>query len=203
MRKQQNRKPSLLYMALVVLAGFVSVICVLLAVYRPDSPVPTIVPASSSGPAFVVQIVRPRAGLPLGGLLPPGLFGVDAHLGFDSNSAGAAVGSVGVRQIELSSDEWELLLVVDGEGRVSSKTEVVFNLVFEERPRRVRCRPGNPVTGTLTTVALKEAGELSGSFDIELAVCEDAETGAPLGWPAQPLVLHGSFDRLRLDTDEY
>ena len=28
----------------------------------------------------------------------------------------------------------------------------------------------------------------------------DADTGKPLGWPPEPLVLHGSFDRLPLDT---
>jgi hypothetical protein len=37
---------------------------------------------------------------------------------------------------------------------------------------------------------------MSGSFDIELSHCEDAETGTPLGWPPQPFILHGSFDRL-------
>jgi hypothetical protein len=47
---------------------------------------------------------------------------------------------------------------------------------------------------------LPESGELSGSFDIELARSEDADTGTPLGWPPQPLVLHGSFDRLQLDA---
>ncbi len=91
--------------------------------------------------------------------------------------------------------------MLDGDGRVTSETQVVFDLVFEDRLRRVRCRTGNPAVGTLNIVTLGESGELSGSFDIELAHCEDAETGTPLGWPPKPLILHGSFDRLPLDTD--
>ncbi len=73
MTKNHNddRKPSLLYFPLVLLAGFAVVVCLLVVFYRPDRPVATIVPASSSGPAFVVQVVRPRLGLPLGGLVPP------------------------------------------------------------------------------------------------------------------------------------
>ena len=34
----------------------------------------------------------------------------------------------------------------------------------------------------------------------ELARCEDANTAKPLGWPPEPLLLHGSFDRLPLDA---
>jgi hypothetical protein len=198
---KHNRQPSLFNLPLVLLAGFALVVCFLFVFYRPDRPVATIVPASSSGPAFVVQVVRPRLGLPLGGILPPQLFGLDAHLGFDSTSDGATIRSVGPGRVELGSDDWDLLLVFDGGGRVTSETEVVFDLVFEERLRRVRCRPGDPVVGTLNTVTRGESGEMSGSFDIELAHCEDAETGTPLGWPPQPLILHGSFDRLPLDTD--
>jgi len=185
----------LLYLPLVLLA------VIALFVYRPDRPVATIVPASSSGPAFVVQVVRPRLGLPLGGILPPQLFGLDAHLGFDSKSDGANIHNVGPGRIEFGADDWVLLLVFDGDRRVTSETQVVFDLVFEDRLRRVRCRPGDPAVGTLNTIMLRESGELSGSFDIELVHCEDAETGTPLGWPPTSLILHGSFDRLPLDTD--
>jgi len=203
MRKihKDNRKSSLFYIPLVLLAGFALVVCFLFVFYRPDLPVAKIAPASSSGPAFVVQVVRPRLGLPLGGILPPQLFGLDAHLGFDSTSDGATIRSVGPGRIELGADDWDLLIALDGDGRVTSQTQVVFDLVFEDRLRRVRCRPGDPVVGTLNSVTLGESGELSGNFDIELARCEDAETGKPLGWPPKPLVLHGSFDRLPFDRD--
>lgn len=190
-------KPSWILLSLLLLAGFAGLTVV---AYRPDRPVATIVPGSSAGPAFVVQVIRPRLGLPLGGILPPQLFGLEAHLGFDSKSAGASIRSVGPGRIELGADDWELALVLDGDGRVTPATQVVFELVFEERQRRVRCRPGDPAVGTLSTTALAESGELSGRFDIELARCENAETGTSLGWPPGPLVLHGSFDRVPPDT---
>ncbi len=195
-----NDKPSRILLPLALLAGFAALVCLPLVVYRPDRPVPTIVPGSSSGPAFVVQIIRPRFGLPLGGILPPQLFGHEAHLGFESTSPGASIGSVGPERLELRADDWELVLVVDAEGRVTPETQVVFELLFEEQPRKVRGRPGDPAVGALSTTVLAGSGELAGSFDVELARCEDADTGEPLGWPPRPLVLHGSFDRLPLDA---
>lgn len=198
MRHKPKTSWILLTLGLLAVAG---VVCSLLVVYRPDRPVATIVPGSSSGPAFVVQIIRPRLGLPLGGILPPQLFGLEAHLGFESTSAGASIGSVGPGRIELGADEWDLVLVLDADGGVTPETEVVFEFVFEERLQRVRCRPGDPAIGTLSTTAVADSRELSGSFDIELARCEDADTGKPLGWPPEPLILHGSFDRLPQDPE--
>ena len=61
-----------------------------------------------------------------------------------------------------------------------------------------RGRPAAPARVVCWGHSTDETGELSGSFDIELTRCEDAETGEPLGWPPEPLVLHGSFDRLRV-----
>lgn len=197
----QEPEPSRLLLPLGLVAG-VAIVVVGVALYllRPDRPVATIVPGSSSGPAFVVQIIRPRMGLPLGGLLPPQLFGHEEHLGFDSTSSGASIVSVDPARLELHADNWELVLVLDAHGGVSPDSEVVFEIVFEEQFRKVRCRPGDPASGTFNTTLLAESGELSGQFDIELAHCEDAATGKPLGWPPQPLVLHGSFDRLQMDT---
>ena len=199
--RKDDRKRLSVHLSLVLLVGLVLVVCLLFVVYRPDRPVATIVPGSSSGPAFVVQVVRPRLGLPLGGAVPPQFFGLDSQLGFDSTSDGAKMGSSGPGRIEMVGDDWDLLLVYDSDGRVTSETEVVFDLVFEDRVRRVRCRPRDPAVGKLDTVALGEAGELAGSFVIELTQCEDAETGTPLGWPPEPLILRGSFDRLPVDDD--
>ncbi len=92
-------KPSRNLLPLGLLAGLTVV------AYRPDRPVATIVPGSSSGPAFVVQIIRPRLGLPLGGILPPQLFGLEAHLGFESTSPGASIGNVGPGRLELGADD--------------------------------------------------------------------------------------------------
>lgn len=193
-------KPSGILLSLLLLAGLL--ICFAIVTYRPDRPVAAIVPGSSPGPAFIVQIIRPRLGLPLGGIVPPQLFGLEAHLGFDSTSPGATIGSVGLGRLEFAADDWDLVLVLDGEERVAPETQVVFELKFEERLRRVQCRPGDSVVGTLSITVLAETGELSGDFDIELDHCEDADTGTPLGWPPEPLVLHGSFDRLLSNTGD-
>ena len=174
-----GRKPSWSLLPLGLLAGFAVVVFSSLVGYRPDRPVATIVPGSSSDPAFVVQIIRPRLGLPLGGIVSPQLFGLEAHLGFESTSAGAAIGSVGPGRLELGADDWDLVLVLDDDGQVTPETQVVFELLFEERLRRVRCRPGDPAIGTASTTALVQSGELSGSFDIDLARCEYADTGTP------------------------
>ena len=191
-----DRRPSRIPLPLQLLVGLLLVVSLAVAFYRPDRPVAAIEPGSSSGPAFVVQVIRPRLGLPLGGILPPQLFGLEAHLGFESASPGASIGSVGPGRLELGADDWDLVLVLDADGQVTPETQVVFELMFEEQLRRVRCRPGDPAIGTLSTTALAESGELSGSFDIELARCEHTDTGQPLGWPPKPFVLHGSFDRL-------
>jgi len=196
----RDRPPRRVPLPLLLLAGFLAIVCIDLVVYRPDRPLATIAPGSSSGPAFVVQIIRPRQGLPLGGILPPQLFGLDAHLGFDSSSAGATIGSVGLGRVELSADDWQLDLILDNDGLVSPETQVVFELIFEDRLRRVRCQPADPAVGMLSTTTLSGSDALSGSFDIELARCEDGATGTSIAWPPQPLVLHGSFDGLPLDT---
>jgi hypothetical protein len=191
-----DRKSLWILLSLGLLTGVSVVVFFSFVLYPPDRPVATIVPGSSSGPTFVVQIIRPRLGLPLGGILPPQLFGHEAHLGFESTSAGASIGSVGPGRFELGADDWDLVLVLDADRRVTPETQVVFDFMFKERLQRVRCRPDDPGIGTLSTTALAQSGELSGSFDIELARCEYADTGKPLGWPPKPLVLHGSFDRL-------
>jgi len=76
---KHDPKPSWLLLPLGLLVGLAVVVCFSLVVYRPDRPVATIVPGSSSGPAFVVQIIRPRLGLPLGGIVPARLFGLEAR----------------------------------------------------------------------------------------------------------------------------
>jgi len=185
----------------VVVLGLAAILGTSLFVYVPDRPVPTIAAGSSEGPAFVVQVRRPRMGLPLGGVLPPGLFGLEDRLVFDSTGAAAEVVAVDARRVELRGEGWEVALVLDAEGRVSDETQIVFELVFEERPRRVRARAGDAPVGTVETRTLVQGRELWGRFDVELARCEDAASGAPLGWPPRPLVLHGSFDRLPLERE--
>ena len=194
--KNKNQPwPSLLTCLLIFLACIAALVSLSLSVYQPDRALPFIHPGTSSRPTFVVQVIRPREGLPLGGLLPPQLFGVDAGLGFDSETMGASQ-RVEREGIEFKADGWQLNLMFDNEGRVTAETEIVFELIFEESPRKVRCRPGNPVIGACQTHSLENGGGLSGSFDVELPNCEDATTGKKLGWPPRPFILRGSFDRL-------
>ncbi len=195
-RRRDTAGPSWVLLALVVLLLGLGLA---LTWYQPDRPVATIDPGSSSGPAFVVQIIRPRLGLPLGGVVSPALFGQESHLGFDSTSPGAtfAISTADASsRFEFSREGWHVVLVHEGDGNVAVTTQAVFEFVFQEHPRTVRCRPDDPAQGTLDIVQLPEADELSGSFDIELAHCEGVDSGTPLGWPPRPLVLHGSFDRL-------
>jgi len=166
-----------------------------IVVYRPDRPAPAIRPGSSAGPAFTVQVIRPRMGLPMGGIVPPGWFGVDAALRFDQGSAGATVVAAAPDRLELRAEGWSVTIVVAADGTIARGTEAVFPLIFEERERRVRCRIGDPAVGSFTVETLAD-GSLAGRFDLELARCEDAGTGKALGWPPKPFVLHGSFDRV-------
>ena len=163
-------------------------------VYRPDSPIATIPPGSSDEPSFVVQVIRPRSGLPLGGVLPPQLFGVDAELGFNSKTVDAKYTLTG-DTLKLSGANWELTLVYDARGQIQPQSKVVFDLIFEDQERRVRCKPGNSPAGTLERIEVEPDG-YSGNFSIQLPVCEDDETGQSLGWPPNPFMLRGSFDRL-------
>lgn len=181
-----------------LLAGLAALVLFSLLTCHPDRPVPLIEPGSSPGPAFVVQVIRPRLGLPLAGLVPPRLFGLEQHLGFDAASPGASIGLVEPGRTELGATGWEMVLASDDQGVVSAETEVTFALVFEERLRQVRCRPADPAIGTVTTHSLAATKELSGRFEVELAYCEDVAAARPLGWPTKPLVLYGSFDRLPL-----
>lgn len=196
MTQENRRVPTWRLLLLILVVGVPLLVFIRISFFRPDQPVAVIVPGTSSEPTFVVQIIRPRLGLPLGGLLPPQLFGLEEHIGFDSSTEGATADSVSAKRVELRAEGWEMVLAVDERGRVTNETHVEFDLMFEDKLRRVRCRPGEPIIGSVKIINLENTGELAGSFDIELADCEDAESGAPLGWPPEPFVLHGSFDRL-------
>ena len=193
-RPNDKRPPSCLWPFFVFVVVVVLLILLTMNLYRPDSPIPTIAPGSSAGPSFVVQVIRPREGLPIGGLLPPQWFGVDAELGFDSNSFNSSY-SLENGLLHLSGADWELRLVRDAAGQFQSESEVVFDLVFEDQTRRVRCKLGVPPLGTFQTSEIA-SDEFSGEFVMELPICEDAETGRSLGWPPKPFILRGSFDRL-------
>lgn len=200
-QNEKKRSSSLLFLPLKLFVGFLVVIGIVMAVYRPDSRVANLVPGTSPGPAFVVQVIRPRLGLPAAGLIPPHLVGLDGHLGFHNDSPQAAIRKFTPGRIELAAEGWDLVLVHEN-GKLMAGTEVTFTMVFEERPRRVRCRPADPAVGQVTLLQLDDRNEWAGTFEMELEHCDDYETGQPLGWPPSPLILHGSFDRLVMEKTE-
>ena len=177
---------------------------------RPDEPdelVGTSVSDTSRGPSFEVNVERPRMDRSLGGILPTKLeaklFG--GELRFDHASRGAKIGSVGHDRLELSADGWDLLIETDGEGRDRSGDAPRVpdrdrgETVDAALPTRRSCHRLSPHhhAGRLRTM-------LDGRFLVELARCEDAETGKILdteaganpgdAWPSAPLTLRGSFN---------
>ncbi|MEK6279470.1 MAG: hypothetical protein AABN95_03875 [Acidobacteriota bacterium] len=167
---------------------------------EPDEPVGASVSETSRGPSFEVRVVMPRSGLPLGGILPDWLVakldGTPSELRIDHTSRGAQIGSVGNDGLELSADGWDLFIETDGEGRVAPGTRLVFPLGLGGRQVKLRCRPANPVTGHLHTSTRAGSDELGGSFLVELATCENAESGKAIEWPPAPLTVRGSFEGL-------
>jgi hypothetical protein len=174
-------------------------------VSRPNKPVASSASEMSRGTSFEVNIERPRMDRPFGGILPTGLeaklFG--GELRFNQASRGARMGSVGYDRIELSADGWDLLVETDGEGRVAPGTRVVFPIEIAEKKYSLRCRPAAPATGYLHATTRAGSDVIDGRFLVELANCENAETGKILdteaggnpgqAWPSAPLILRGSF----------
>jgi len=187
-------KTSFIVIALAVLA------CLVVIGLRRDEPVAAGAPETARGPSFEVDVVKPRSAMPLFGILPPELFGIPAHVGFDQSSRGAEIGRVGRDRLELSADGWDLSIEIDGEGRVAPGTRLVFPLALGGKERVLRCRPGDPPVGYLRTTTRAGAGELSGAFLVKLATCENVETGKLIEWPPRALTLVGSFDRLPKGT---
>ncbi len=140
-----------------------------------------------------------REARPLFGIFPTKLeskiFGVD-ELRFDQASRGAEIGRVGHDRLELRADGWDLFIETDDEGRVAPETRLVFQLELAEKQRKLRCRPADPASGYLDATTRAGSYELDGGFLVELATCEDVETGRVIDWPSSPLTLRGSFEGL-------
>ena len=187
---KKSKKTSLIVVALALLAGLVWLGS------RPDEPVGASVSETSRGPSFEVRVEKPRLARPLGGIFPTKLeaklFG-GGELRFDHASRGAQVGSVGHDRLELRADGWNLLIEADGEGRIAPGTHLVFPILLAERQRTLRCRPADGAVGYLHAAARAGSDHLDGRFLVELATCENAETGRAIEWPPAPLTLRGSF----------
>jgi hypothetical protein len=187
-----SKKTSLIIIALALLAGLV----VLMLRSRPDEadePVGASVSETSRVPSFEVHVVPPRLALPLFGLLGLNPYG---ELRFDHASHGAKIGSVGHDRLELSAEGWDLHIETDGEGRIAPGTRLEFPILLAERQRTLRCRPADRATGYLHTTTRAGSDMLGGRFLVELATCENAESGKVIEWPPAPLTVRGSFEGL-------
>ena len=192
-------KTSLIIIALALLA------CLVVLRSRPDEPdepVRASVSETSRGPSFEVHVEKPRLARFLFGILPTKLeaklFGNGGYLetAFDHTSRGAEIGSVGHDRLELRADGWDLLIETDGEGGGTPGTRLVFPIELAERQRRLRCRPADRAVGYLRTTTRAGSDVLDGRFLVELATCENAETGKAIEWPPAPLTLRGRFGGL-------
>ncbi len=203
---KKSIKTSLIVMALAMVT-FVAVL--VWFVTRPDHPVAASVSGTSRTTAFEVRVEKPRMDRFLFGILPTKLENklLGGELRFDHASPGARVGRIGPGRIELSADGWDLLIETDGEGKVAGGTRLVFPIEIAEKQYTLRCRPADRAVGYLSittrTDSLELNGWLDGSFLVELARCENAETSKIIdteaggdpgqAWPSDPLTLRGSF----------
>jgi hypothetical protein len=197
---KKSMKTSLIIIALGLLASLVWLVWLGSRPDEPDELVGESVSDTSRGPSFEVRVVMPRLGLPLGGILPDSLVkkfdGTPRELRFDHTSRGAQIGSVGLDRLELRADGWDLFIETDGEGRVAPGTRLVFPLGLGGRQVRLSCRPADRAIGYLRTTTRASSDELGGSFLLELATCENAESGKTIEWPPAPLTVRGSFHGL-------
>ena len=195
---------------IIALALIVCVVCLVWLVSRPRELDVANVSDTSRAPAFEVYIEKPRMDRFLFGILPTRLEGylMGGELRFTHASRGARIGSVGHDRLELGAEGWNLSIEADREGRITPGTHLVFPIEIAEKQWTLRCRPADQAVGSLHATKRAGADVLDGRFLVELAKCEDAETGEILdteaggnpgdAWPSDPLTLRGSFAGLPL-----
>ena len=151
------------------------------------------------GPAFEVQVQMPAFNSGRAPWEIPGvILGYDHGPRFDQASLGAQVGKVAPDHIELKADGgWDLLIETDAEGRLAHETHVAFPVKLGGRPLKFNCRPADSTVGYLHTTARTGSNELEGNFQLEIAICKNADSGKTAAWPYQPLMVRGNFAGLK------
>lgn len=130
--------------------------------------------------------------------LPGVILGYDHGPRFDQASPGARIGKIAADHIELRADGgWDILIETDGEGRLTQETYVAFPVKLGGRPLQFICRPADLPVGSLHTAARTGSDELEGSFQLEVASCQNAASGKTAAWPYQPLKVRGNFAGLK------
>ncbi len=185
-------KRALIIIALALLAGVVA-----LRSGRDEPPLPD----ASRGPAFEMYLLKPRIARPVFGILPKTIeekLEAGAERRFDLASPGATIVHVGRNRLELRANDWILSIETDAKGEIAPGTYFAYTMMLAERQRTLRCRPADRPTGYLRAAPRPGADELDGRFLVELAICENEETGKTIEWPPAPLTARGSFARLPL-----
>ena len=188
------RKTLLIIAGLALLVGCV----VVLSLRRARRVAPSAAQASG-GPWFEVLVERPI----FNGARPPWeipgvIFGTrERGPRLNQDSPGARIGNLTPQRFELSAEGgWDLLIEIDGEGRITPETHVAFPIELGTRPLRFNCRPANPPAGYLTTTQ-RDSGEIDGSFALELTTCINVQSGKTAQWPYSPLPVRGNFAGLK------
>jgi hypothetical protein len=164
----------------------------------------TAIPNSSPGsPSFEVRVIVPRLQRAFGGILPDWVVkkigGTVSEVRIDHTSPGAKIGSVENDRLQLSADEWDVLIETDGGQAIAPETRIVFPIDLGGRHVRLRCRPADQIVGHLHTNTSAGSNDLNGEFLVELARCENADSGRTVEWPSRPLTLRGNFAGLHLN----
>lgn len=185
-----SRKIWLVIIALALLA------CLVMFRPQPDAPNGS---GTSRGPSFQFLVIKPRLARPLFGILPNKLeekLEAGAERRFDHTNAGVKIVSVSPNRLELSADDWALLIETDSKGNITSGTHLLYTLTLAEKLRKLRCRSAGGSPGYLRATSRTGSDALDGNFLIELATCENVETGKVIEWPPAPLNVRGSFKEL-------
>lgn len=185
-----------------IIALALLVACIVVLRLRRDNPSgPSVSETSRSigGPAFKVQVEMPAFNSGRAPWEIPGvILGYDHGPRFDQASPGAQVGKVSADHIELSADGgWDILIETDDKGRLTQGTYVAFPVKLGGRPLKFNCRPADLSVGYLHTTTRPGSDELEGSFQLEVAICENAVSGKTASWPYKPLKVRGSFAGLK------
>lgn len=190
-------KTSLIVIAVALVVGLVGLVWFLSRSEETDETFAERESNTSGTSAFEVRVIMPRAGLPLGGILPDALVrkldGTPSQLRFDHTSPGAWMGNVDAGSLELKADGWDLLIETEADGKVGPGTRLVFQMGLGGRQVTLNCRPSDPVIGSLITSSQPGSDNIGGRFVVELATCRNAESGKTTNWPPAPLTVRGSF----------
>src|ERR1700752_701770 len=186
----------------IIIALALLLACIIALRLRRDTPVGPSVSETSrliGGPAFEVQVEMPAFNSGRAPWEIPGVIcGYDHGPRFDQASPGALVGKIAPDHIELSADGgWDLLIESDREGRLAQETHVAFPVKLGGRPLNFICRPADFTTGYLHTTTRTGSDEVEGSFQLEVSICKNADSGKTAAWPYQPLRVRGNFAGLK------